>query len=263
MFVKRDLIDFVETRNGNMYFEKAGTGFPVVLLHPLGMSTWVWKDIVGKLSNSYTTYAFDMLGHGKSDKPHTQFSIPDYAEALDDACQILNIHRAHYVGNSVGACLASEMAARYPDRIDKLILVGCPVYSPSEASVRIQASQNDFTEDGLPIPRTIKDLKDRTTFANPTQELLDLVNFSRTEAGSWVKHLSNSLNNYDLLARLPLIKASKTLVLYGEEDRLISGAPILKNNIIRSSITTMNKVAHVPQIEAPSLFTSILEDFLS
>ncbi|MFL2644239.1 MAG: alpha/beta fold hydrolase [Dehalococcoidia bacterium] len=263
MFVKRNLTDFVETRNGNMYFEKSGSGFPVVLLHPLGMSTWVWENIVEEVSNSYTTYAFDMLGHGKSDKPNINFSIPDYAEALDDACQILNIHRAHYVGNSVGACLAIDMAARYPDRIDKLVLIGCPVYNPNEASSRIEASKKDFDENGLPLTRTLEDLKERTTFANPTQELLELVNYSRNQAGTWVQHLSNSLNNYDLLARLPLIKASKTLVLYGAKDRLKSGAPVLENNILRSSTMILESVAHVPQVESPSLFTNTLINFLS
>ena len=193
MFVKRNLTDFVETRSGTMYFEKHGSGFPVVLLHPLGMSTWVWKDVIPELSNSFTVYAFDMLGHGKSDKPSITFSIPDYAEALDDACQILNIHRAHFIGNSVGACLAAEMAANYPDRIDKLGLVGCPVYTVQEASARLIGSQVDFDSQGLPIPRTIENLKERTTFENPTEDLLELVNFSRAQAGTWVKHLSLSL----------------------------------------------------------------------
>ncbi len=263
MFVQRNLTDFVETRNGNMYFEKAGTGFPVVLLHPLGMSTWVWKDIIRDLSESYTTYAFDMLGHGKSDKPSNNFAITDYAEALDDACQILNIHRAHYIGNSVGACLAAEMAASYPDRVDKLVLVGCPIYNIHDAQERIQSSFTDFDENNLPIPRTIDDLINRTTFANPTQELLELVNDSRNQAGEWVRHLSHSLNNYDLISRLPFIKASKTLILYGDKDRLVTGNPILSNNIVRSSSIIMPDIAHIPQIEDSNAFTHHLLEFLS
>ena len=115
MFVRRDLTDSVPTREGNMYFVKQGSGFPLVMLHPLGTSTWAWHTVIDGLSQHYTCYAFDMLGHGESDKPGRHFNIPDYARALDDACQLLNIHRGHYVGNSVGACLATEMAASFPN----------------------------------------------------------------------------------------------------------------------------------------------------
>ena len=56
------------------------------------------------------------MEHGNSDKPNRHFGIPDYAQALDQACQILNIHRAHVVDNSVGAVLAIEATASFPER---------------------------------------------------------------------------------------------------------------------------------------------------
>ena len=82
MFVRRDLTDTVPTPSGNMHFVKKGSGFPVVLLHPLGTSVWTWEGIIDSLSESYTCYAFDMLGHGSSDKPTRHFNLPDYAQAL-------------------------------------------------------------------------------------------------------------------------------------------------------------------------------------
>ena len=96
-------------------------------------STWAWHSVIDSLSQHYTCYAFDMLGHGESDKPQRHFNIPDYANALDHACQVLNIHRGHYVGNSVGAVLATEMAASFPERLDKLVLVGAPVWDARTA----------------------------------------------------------------------------------------------------------------------------------
>ena len=119
LFVRRDLTDSVPTPEGNMHFVKKGAGYPVVLLHPLGTSVWTWEYVIDAISQNYTVYAFDMLGHGDSDKPKRHFNLPDYAHALDEACQVLNIHRAHYVGNSVGAVLATETAASFPDRVDK------------------------------------------------------------------------------------------------------------------------------------------------
>ena len=262
MFVKRDLTNTVPTREGNMYFVKKGGGFPLVMLHPLGTSIWAWHTVIDSLSEKYTCYAFDMLGHGDSDKPTRHFNMPDYAQALDDACQVLNIHRGHYVGNSVGACLATEMAASFPERLDKLVLVGCPVWDPRSAGQRIQDSANDYNDDGTAKPRTLQELKERTTFAEPRQEWLEATNNTRAQAGIWVQNLSNSLAHYDIMTRLPLIKSRETLVLYGEHDRLREGEELLHNNIVNASKTILPGVAHIPQIEDPEAFVGALLEFL-
>ena len=86
MFVRRDLSDRVPTPEGEMHYVKQGSGYPLVMLHPLGTSTWAWHSVIDSLSQHYTCYAFDMLGHGESDKPSRHFNIPDYANALDHAC---------------------------------------------------------------------------------------------------------------------------------------------------------------------------------
>ena len=82
-----------------------------------------------------------------------RLTLPDYAQALDQACQILNIHRAHVVGNSVGAVLALETAASFPERGDKLVLVGCPVWDITTAKKRFkQGAQIDAQ--GMPTHQT-------------------------------------------------------------------------------------------------------------
>ena len=77
----------------------------MVFLHPLGTSVWTWEYIMDSVAQNYTCYAFDMLGHGDSDKPNRHFNLPDYANALDHACQILNIHRAPCGGQLGGSGL--------------------------------------------------------------------------------------------------------------------------------------------------------------
>ena len=262
MFVRRDLSDTVPTREGNMHYVKQGSGFPLVMLHPLGTSTWAWHTVIDSLSQHYTCYAFDMLGHGESDKPTRHFNMPDYAQALDDACQLLNIHRGHYLGNSVGACLATEMAARFPERLDKLVLVGCPVWDVRTAAQRIKDSAGDYDANDMPKPRTLEELKERTTFAEPRQEWVDATNQTRAQAGVWVKKLSHSLSNYDIMTRLPMIKSRATLVMYGEHDRLREGEELLHNNIANASKTILPGLGHIPQIEDPEAFVGSLLAFL-
>ena len=262
MFVRRDLTDMVPTPEGDMHFVKMGAGFPLVLLHPLGTSTWAWNTVIEPLSQHYTCYAFDMLGHGESAKPTRHFNIPDYAQALDHACQLLNIHRGHYVGNSVGAILATEMAASFPERLDKLVLVGCPVWDSFTAKQRLQETAGGYEADGMPKPRTMQEMKDGTTFAEPQQEWVDSMNGTRAQAGLWVGKLMESLAHYDVMSRLPRIQASATLVMYGEVDRLRDGEELLHNNIVNASKTVLPGLGHIPQIEDPEAFVGALLPFL-
>jgi len=262
MFVRRDITDSVPTPEGNMHFVKQGSGYPLVMLHPLGTSTWAWHTVIDSLSQHYTCYAFDMLGHGESDKPNRHFNLPDYAKALDEACQLLNIHRGHYLGNSVGACLATEMAASYPERLDKLVLVGCPVWDPYTASQRLSDTAANYDADGLAKPRTLEEMRTQTTFAEPRQEWVDATNQTRAQAGVWVKNLMDSLAYYDVLSRLPRIKASATLVMYGEHDRLRDGEELLHNNIANASKKILPGLGHIPQIEDPKTFVDALLSFL-
>jgi pimeloyl-ACP methyl ester carboxylesterase len=263
MFVRRDLEGFVPTPEGNIHYVKQGNGYPLVMLHPLGTSTWAWHTVIDSLSQHYTCYAFDMLGHGESDKPSHHFNMADYARSLDHAAQVLNIHRGHYVGNSVGACLATEMAASYPDRIDKLTLVGCPVWDTRTAAQRLKESAGNYDANGLPKPRTAAELKAQTTFVNPRQEWVDATNQTRAQAGVWVRNLMESLAYYDIMSRLPLIRASATLVMYGEHDRLRDGEELLHNNIVNARKVVLPGVGHIPQIEDPEGFVTALMAFLN
>ncbi len=263
MFVRRDLTDFVPTPEGRIHFVKQGSGYPLVMLHPLGTSTWAWHTVIDSLSQHYTCYAFDMLGHGESDKPSRHFNLPDYARSLDHACQVLNIHRGHYVGNSVGAVLATETAASFPDRVDKLVLVGCPVWEPFTAPQRLEDMAGQYDSDGLPKPRTLEELKAATTFADPKPEWVDATNQTRAQAGVWVGKLMHSLAHYDIMSRLPRIQATATLVMYGEVDRLRAGEELLHNNIVNASKKVLPGLGHIPQIEDPELFVGELMTFLN
>ena len=263
MFVQRNLTDTVPTRLGNMHFVKQGSGFPLVMLHPNGSSTWAWHTVIDSLSRYYTCYAFDMPGHGESDKPTRDFiNMPDYAQGLDDACQILNIHRGHYVGNSVGASLAIEMAASFPARLDKLVLVGCPGWDPFKASQRLKDSAGESDENGLPKPRTLTELKQRSTFVDPRPEWLEASNRAHAQAGVWVGKIRHTLAHYDIMARLPLVNARATLVMYGEHDRRRGVGDLLLNNIRNASTAILPGVGHVPQIEDPEGFVDALVSFL-
>ena len=262
MLVRRDLEEFVQVPEGLIHFEKRGSGTPLVLFHLLGTSTWDWHKVMEPLGQHFTCYAFDMPGHGQSDAPGEDLTIPDLARSVDHAMQVMNIHRAHIIGNSVGSILAAGLAASYPDRVDRLVLAGTPVRDPFNAPQLLERTAAAYDENNMPLPFTLERLKTATIFVNPEPEWMEKVNELHALAGIWVRKIQEALLSYDLLARLSRIQASATLVLYGEHDRLRGGADLLRYNIPNASKKFLPGVGHLPQIEAPEDYVSTVLDFL-
>ena len=88
------------------------------------------------------------------------------------------------------------------------------------------------------------------------------MNQTRAQAGLWVKYLSEALIHYDIMSRLPGVRASATLVMYGETDRLREGEEYLHNNIVNASKVVLPGLGHIPQIEDPEAFIGALLPFL-
>jgi pimeloyl-ACP methyl ester carboxylesterase len=76
--------------------------------------------------------AVDTPGYGMSDVPPTPPTLPDYADALNAVLEGLKLERAHFLGHHTGAGIVANFAARYPARVEKLILNGPPVFDAAE-----------------------------------------------------------------------------------------------------------------------------------
>ena len=262
MLVRRDLEEYVSVPEGRIHFVKSGSGPPVVLLHPSGFSTWAWHTVMEPLGQHFACYAFDMLGHGQSDVPTGDFSIPDYACAVDHVMQVMNIHRAHVIGNATGAVVAVELAASYPDRIDRLVLAGTPVRDHRTAAQRLKETAANYDENGIHLPRTLDALKAAAIFTNPRPEWVDKMNEMEARSGVWMRRALDAVEWYSISSRLPLIRAAATLVLYGEYDHARDGEGMLGNNIVNATKVVLPGLGHVPQIEDPQAFVGAVLPFL-
>lgn len=76
-------------RNGTIYYQKKGTGSPLLLLHDLNpiSSSYEWSHIIDRLSKQYTVYAIDLLGCGKSEKPSSSYINYLYVQLVNDFIQ--------------------------------------------------------------------------------------------------------------------------------------------------------------------------------
>ena len=257
----REVGEFVSVPEGRIHFVKQGDGPPVILLHSNGQSIWGFEEIMEPLGREFSCYALDMLGCGESSKPPSNCTWQDVVGSVAHFIEASGIQRAHVVGVSIGAAIGVELAAGYPERVDRLALVGCPVWDVRGARQRIQAIGNDYDDRGMPKPNTAELLKSRGSFADPRPEWVEKLDELYTKAGRSKYEVTVALAWYDLVSRLHHIKAP-TLVLYGEVDPLRDGEDMLVHNIPNARKVVMPGLGHHPPTEDPEAFVAEVLPFL-
>ena len=97
---------------------------PIVLVHGLSVSSLYMLPTARALAPDYRVYAPDLPGFGRSVKPAHVLDIPDLADVLAGYMQAAGVGRAAMIANSLGCQIVVDFALRYPDLIDRAVLVG-------------------------------------------------------------------------------------------------------------------------------------------
>jgi 3-oxoadipate enol-lactonase len=114
---------YVDVTEGQLFYERAGTGDTVVLIHGRAGDRRHWDQQFPVLSRSFDAVRFDVRGFGKSTaiaegKPYADHD--DLVRLLDH----LEVDRAHFVGWSMGSGVAGDFVLRYPERVESIVFVG-------------------------------------------------------------------------------------------------------------------------------------------
>src|SRR5918994_4644232 len=112
--------------DGALAYEVVGSGPPLILLHGLSGSGRWWSRNVPVFSRSFRTYSVDLPGFGES-RGVRWSRLDDIADRLADWLVAEGLAQAHIAGHSLGGAVAARLAARHPDRIDRLVLVDAAI----------------------------------------------------------------------------------------------------------------------------------------
>jgi len=261
-------------------YRTAGEGAVVLLIHGMAGSATTWKQVMPRLSERFTVVAPDLLGHGRSDKPAGDYSLGAFASTLRDLLVALGHERATVVGQSLGGGVAMQFAYQYPERCERLVLVGsgglgrevnpllrflslpgseAVLRLACAASVRgaIQSVGGLASRVGLhPAPvvaelwRSYASLADdatRRAFLRTLRAVVD----PRGQAVS-------AANRLHLAAEVP------TLIVWGDADPIIpvEHAHAAHASIPGSRLEIFEGVGHYPHCEAPERFVEVLSEFI-
>jgi pimeloyl-ACP methyl ester carboxylesterase len=124
------------TVNGvRIHYLKAGSGPAIVLLHGWAETSSMWLDIIPKLAQSYTVIAPDLRGYGVSSHVMDNFDQRDVGADIAELLALEGFKQFVVVGHDLGAHVAFYMATKYPDAVQKLVLLDSvvPGIAPWEA----------------------------------------------------------------------------------------------------------------------------------
>jgi pimeloyl-ACP methyl ester carboxylesterase len=114
--------------------EKYRTAAPVIFIHGLSATKSSMLPPFTHMARHVEAHAVDLPGHGESDKPMVSYTPAFLATEILHYMDAENIDKAVLVGNSLGGRVSLEIAARWPDRVEKLVL-----YAPAMAPIKDRA----------------------------------------------------------------------------------------------------------------------------
>jgi len=106
----------------HLNYELAGQGRTLVLIHGLRSSLASWGPLIPPLAEYYQVLAWDVRGHGQSDKPDEEYTVSQWAQDLSLLLHKLAITKAYVLGISMGGVIAQRFALDYPGVVEALIL---------------------------------------------------------------------------------------------------------------------------------------------
>ncbi|ULE32260.1 alpha/beta fold hydrolase [Mycobacterium sp. IDR2000157661] len=274
-------LKYLELHGDRVAYRDAGSGEETVLLiHGMAGSSETWRAVMPQLSRKYRVVAPDLLGHGRSDKPRSDYSLGAFAVWLRDLLDELGVTRATIVGQSLGGGVAMQFVYQHPDYCQRLVLISSgglgpdvgwtlrllsapgaefllPIIAPQAVLAAGNRLRNWFSTAGIQSPRgaemwsaysSLADAQTRHAFLRTLRSVVDY----RGQAVS-------ALNRLHIAAETPI------MAIWGDQDRIIpvDHAYVAQQFRPDSRLEVLEGVGHFPHVERPTEVAELLDDFIS
>jgi pimeloyl-ACP methyl ester carboxylesterase len=105
-------------------FNDKQNAYPVVFIHPIGGNIEIWnEEIKVAVKKGFRAIAYELRGHNRSELGSIAYTMHDLVNDLHVLLGELKVKRCTLVGHSIGGQISCNYAAKYPDRVDNLIII--------------------------------------------------------------------------------------------------------------------------------------------
>ncbi|GAB2831821.1 pimeloyl-ACP methyl ester carboxylesterase [Lentzea nigeriaca] len=261
-------------------FRMAGSGPVLLFIHGIGDSSATWLDVLPRLAEHFTVIAPDLLGHGGSDKPSADYSVAGYACGMRDLLTVLDIDHATVIGHSLGGGVAIQFAYQFPERCERLVLVGsggigryvhpllrlaCLPGADLVISLATAAPVLMATSLLTPLMRCIGGLGLGSDLHYALERFRSLAD--NTSRLAFLRTLRSAVDwrgqTVTMLDRSYLLLGTPTLLVWGDRDRVVSTdhADLAHVAMPHSRLEIFRGAGHFPHQADPERFVALLSDF--
>ncbi|ACJ20284.1 haloalkane dehalogenase [Coxiella burnetii] len=111
---------FVTVKGAKMHYIETGQGEPVLFIHGMPTSSYLWRNIIPKLADKAHCVALDLIGMGESDKPDIDYTVNDHISYVECFIEALGLRNITLVMHGWGSVIGFDYARRHPKNIKAL-----------------------------------------------------------------------------------------------------------------------------------------------
>ena len=247
----------------NLAVEIEGTGPAVLMIHGLGGTSNFYEPQARALADRFTVIRVDSAGAGRSELAEP-ISISNHADDLAAVLDQAGVTSAAVVAHSMGTLVAREMAAKHPDKVTKLVLLGA-VAEPADAGRQAQRDRAAVLRDQGTVavaPGIVANaLSERTRSEKPEVAAFVRELVMRQDAEGYARNceaLATAQAAEAIASDLPL------LLVAGSDDKV--GPPAVSEQLAAAhgsaELQVIDGIGHWTALEAASDVTDLLRKFL-
>ncbi|MFL5612792.1 MAG: alpha/beta fold hydrolase [Gemmatimonadaceae bacterium] len=247
-------------------------GAPALLIHGWGACVYSYRFLLQALGGAgRRAVAFDLRGHGLSDKPvgRGRYAVDVLVSDVRDLIEGLGVERADVVGHSMGGGLALHFALAHPNRIRRLVLAA-PVNLTRMRLPRLGHLLTPRVTDRFArylTPRWLTSALLRSTYGDPTKVSEHDIDqyWAPSQFPAYYRATRALLEEFDWTAlsmdQLTSL-ACQTLVVLSTADRLVQGAESAALRIPQAAVVDLIGAGHLGVEECASEFNRMVVEFL-
>jgi pimeloyl-ACP methyl ester carboxylesterase len=268
---------FLVVDGARIHYQRAGAGYPLVLLHGLVGSARNWRSNISFLAGHANVFALDLCNMGESDRvPGLDGSLEATADRVVASMDALGLREADIAGHSHGGAVAMMLAARNPERVRRLIL-----FAPANPYCDLGRHLVSFYQTRFGVwfakripflPRMLKAVALSRMYGDPKRvpdQALDGY-ISGLHVPGTVDHILGIVRGWStdmahLRGVLTQLAEKPTLMIWGDRDRAVglASARQLERALKRSSLIVLPGVGHIAFEEMPDECNRAMRDWLS
>jgi pimeloyl-ACP methyl ester carboxylesterase len=257
----------ISSGDAEIYFDVAGSGPPVVLLHPFPVCREFWLPVAEFLSTPYRLIMPDLRGHGDSGVGEGPATMAKHAGDVARVMTAAGVARAPIVGVSIGGYVIFEFWRQFRERVSALALCNTKAGadSPEARAGRLQAAEDVLKKgtelffDGM-LPKVLAETTRRSRPDLVEGALRMMRKMSPEDVAGVQRGMAHRPDSIQTAQTINV----PTLIITGDEDTAtgVPEAEVMKQNIRGSEMKAVAKAGHYSPWEQPQEVGRLLRQFL-